>query len=302
MDKTNDEILHILLSHVDIDIGLAIDTLKGVNWDLSKALSIFLPNTEPKKKVLPPQPKPQIIQEPPKEKLILFDKNIKFMNSRQEALHLQRKCLLVSIYPFNDKDIPPLPDFNKEDIFSTIRPRFHYLSLDFYEPDGKWFFKAYNIKKKISFAIIDPETSECNLIIDGPIVSKILNEKLRQFLIENSQKYGLPFDIDLDLSFINLTDSISSSSTSTDEEIIEKIDEGEIITFIIQFPNGKRIKIEIGENLNINSLYQKVSILAEMDKSLFNLEISFPKIELNDLNKKIKDYPLKKSLIHLNKK
>ena len=311
--NNKDQILSEFLSSVRCDIDVARSILDGTNWNLVKAIDMMFSTKVIEHSAIPKKKEEKIaIIEPekPKEKLVLFQSNKKFEEARKEANKSgsRGKCLLLTINSSNKDDIM-MPSVKRESIFVHLVPRFHFLDLDKDESDAQWFIQAYKVPRVPCIALIDPETSECHMTICRSILSSKLYESLRQFLIKNESKYGLPLDMEIDRFCVN---SLSSESDSDDiidkkdhqeEKTIEDaVDPGKLINIMILLPNGKREKIQIGDNLRILSLYNQASIISGMTPNVFELSISVPLTKLVDMKKKISDFPLKGSQVLLTKK
>lgn len=298
-----------LIIELPITRDEAADILSNVNWDLNLAKDAYLSlyGLAPSKPQEPPKdsPKPQLktkkVIEKEKEKqkeeefkYVLAETNDKFTEQRNIAQQKQR-WLLVYVTPTNLKGENPLQATGY--IRDYMNCRFVGFVTSLEEPDGKWVTNAYQIRDHPIYIIIDPVTTEK---MDS---TKVTNQKdlaafLRAFLIKND-KYGMP--IDLIVQRMEMEDYDETDEDEIEEKVQPNLkpvtDPGKIVTIMVQAPDGKKSKLDIGENELINTLYSQISVLLNLDVNQFSLELPFPPTSISDRSKAVKDYNLKSSLV-----
>lgn len=236
------------------------------------------------------------------EKLILSGTHEKFNEFRLDAKEKNRWLLVL----LTEKPLP-ISILKQVDLRDFTNTRFVPLEINREEVDGQWFTNAYNVKKYPYYAILDPTTTELVGHYEGKMTSTQRHLFLKEFLHNHPEK-GLPIEYEMtDLYNYTLGSSDqSSSSTSESEEVSngkddenENTDPGPIVKVMIQLSNGKKTKLEIGENEKIKVLYKKVGSLIKKSIESFKLVVPYPITELNDMSKTILDMKLKNSMIRV---
>ena len=286
-----DEKVAQLVEMTSCALETAIDVLNACDWSLERAVEFLIPGSAPAPPPKPPKiPAPQpkykpTPPSPPKEKNITSGTCERFQEQR-EAAQAKGRWLLVHLTEKPERR-SVLADPSLRDFFAL---RFVGLSLNREEPDGWWFYNTYQIAMVPAFAAIDPETGECMRLLQGDMQAKILYTWMYQFLLDFPQK-GLPIELE------QVGGVTSSSESSEVEPESEEVDEGELVTLMVQLPNGKRAKVEIGEAAKVGALYAKVAALLEKKPESFKLSVPFT--DLDDKEKKISEANCVKTLIRV---
>ncbi|OHT05180.1 hypothetical protein TRFO_27196 [Tritrichomonas foetus] len=327
MDRSHDAIITQFVELTGCSTDVATDILFGCQWDIENAINMYFSNYKfstqpvtshnpgipslPKKSSADaplsqqrffsnniPPPKKEVEQ----ERLILTGNHEKFNEYRLIANDKRRWMLiLLSKRPLIQSI---LGDSRLRDYTNT---RYVPLEISLEESDGQWFKSTFKVFDYPCYAIIDPENMECVQRYEGEMKFQEITQFLKTFLQEHPEK-GLPIDIDM-VDMYNYTLQIfTSSSDSSDMDVDDdgaskleqRSDPGTIISIMVQLPNQKRTKIEIGENEKVNSLYKKVASLANIDAGTFKLTIPFPLTELDDKSKTVGEMKLKNAMIVVN--
>lgn len=300
-----------LIIELPITRDEAADILSNVGWDISQAKDAYMSlyGITPTKQDPPPPPvetprptfKSKKVVEKEKEKeeefkYVLAETNDKFTERRNLA-QTRGRWLVVYVSQTTTKDFDPFkPEGYIRDYMNT---RFVGFVTSLEEPDGKWVTNAYQIRDLPIYLFIDPVTTEkVDLTKAGN--QKDLSRFMRSFLIKNS-KYGLPIDMIVERmemeEFEMEEDEEEVVKPSAPKNLPPPADPGKITTQMIQTPDGKKCRIEIGENEYINTLYEKVSLLVSLNTDQFRLDLVLPPQQISDKTKTIKDYNLRNSLI-----
>lgn len=290
------------LSHL-MDISgmpmeVARDVLENFNFDLQKAIDFFLqdqieiPQEQPvvsTPKISPPiKPSQKTRQSPQKEKLVTAGNNDKFVAARKLAQEKRRWMLI-----YLSEKCHLMPTFNSDVVRDYMTLRFEKLALDKEDADGQWFYHNYSVKSVPLFAAIDPETGESKRLYYGEMSPVDLYKWLEQFLKDFPEKGGPIF-----LADPIVEQSSSSESESESEEIEEEQeDPGATLVLMVQFSDGRRTKMEIGENETVKKLYKKVADLRERKPDSFTLALPFG--DMNDQTKKMKELNCNRALVRV---
>lgn len=300
-----DDLISQFVSITNSTIGAAADILRAAKWDLDQAINFYYEGGSAQSYAAPTVVHEQSHSSEratsPKKS---SDKSPKFNKLRSDALEKRR--WMVIYLAQKDAGVPILSNIRLRDLMNC---RFLGLELSREESDGMMFFNFYNVRTMPYLCVIDPETKErvgemCTVIS----IEKIYNF-LRQFLIDHP-KYGLPIDVELSRfeQEIDLSSSRDESSEEN-EEADEKKDgdsakekeeeeSGEKISLMVQMPNGKKFKLEIGQDSKISLLYSKISALLKKNTSEFKL-FKMPFTELSDMEKKLSEMGCKNCLIRV---
>lgn len=299
---SHDELISQFVSVTNCSVDVASDILRGAKWDFNQAINFYF-----EKDAAPRLVSPTVIHEhiraegnrsPGKKQ---NEKNSKFNMLRKEALEKQR--WMVIYLTEKEIQVSVLKNIGLRDLMNC---RFLGLELNKEESDGLMFYNFYGVRKTPYLCVIDPETKErVDEMITDFRIEKIYSF-LRQFLIDNP-KHGLPIDIELDkfeqeIGFSSSQDdSCDDESEQNNEKDVEQKNEeefGDKVTLMIQIPNGKRFKLEIGQDSKISLLYSKISALLKKDSSEFKL-FKMPFTELSDKDKKLSEMNCKNCLIRV---
>ncbi|KAH0786326.1 UBX domain-containing protein 7 [Histomonas meleagridis] len=301
MSSDHDEIISKFINVTNCQIETAVDILAGTDWDLEKAFNFYFGTDQTKKKPKKIAPKKIIpiaepkIQNEPREEMILAGKNPKFVEIRKQA---QERKRWIAVY-LTDKPLKTSV-LKHVRLYDMMNCRFVGLEISREEQDGRWFSFTYNVTKTPFLAVIEPTTTECIESIICPLNESEIFNFLYQFLVSHPQ-YGLPIDVELGQLEAEIDESDSQESNSQNpnpEENVETEDVGSPVSVMVQMPNGKRCKLEIGENSKIKLLYQKVSSLIEKKPGTFKLFL-MPFTELSDQNKTVAEVGCKRSLVRV---
>ena len=285
-----DEKVAQLVEMTGCALDTAVDVLNACGWSLENAVEFLIPGAAPPPapkipKISPPPSKQkQSPPSPPKETNVIGGTCEKFQEQRAAAQAKERWLLVHLTEKPERRSI--LADPSLRDFFAL---RFVGLSLNREEPDGWWFYNTYQISVVPCFAGIDPETGECMRKFGGDMYPKVLYTWMYQFLIDFPQK-GLPIELEQ-------VGGLSSSSESSEEEDSAVEDEGNPVTLLVQLPDGKRSKIEVGDESCVKVLYSKVAALMGRKPDSFKLSVLFAK--LTDMDQKISEAGCLKALIRV---
>lgn len=283
-----------------VPVDTARDILENVDWDLQRAIDLILQDTipEPAPKITTPKRSPpvkkvntKVIQSPPKEKLVTAGTNERFAAMRNQADERNKWMLVVLT-----KKHQMMPIFRELAVRDYMNMRFVGLDLDMEESDGQWFYHTYSIERVPVFAVIDPVTSECKRMFYGDMTPIELYKWLDQFVKDFPEKGGQWIVLE------DLTPEISSSSSDTsdsdtaEEEVREE--PAVMLTFMVEYPNGKRSRLEIGDNEKVKNLYKKIGQVMERNPNTFKLTVVMGS-DLDDQTKVLKELNCNRALIRV---
>lgn len=287
----DDEKLVQFMAITGLDAGPATEILEAYNYDVDKATEFYLgdnakPNPPPMTSRNNVQGRPPIREKKPTTPdIIMPEKGERFAKAREQGRTKNRwLCVYVSESPISPS---PLASTWIRDLMNM---NFLGLEITLEEPDGRWFVSNYGAKDLPIIAIIDPETGEMMETRPGFLADQGLAKYLKDFLRQHSQK-GVPIEDELD--------SLIQYELQEDSESDEPEDEGPKISFVLLLPNGKRNKLEIGQNLGLDKLLNVVSRATGHAVGSFRLERTTSRETLDDLHKKIADLDIKNSAVRL---
>lgn len=292
----HDEMISNFIEFAQCSAEVASDLLAASNWDFNRAIEFFFGSTkeQPKMQPQPPPPmkpkKPMNEERPPQERLILAGTNERFQEARKMGTDRNRWLIV-----FLTEEELPLSVLRCDQLRDFMSCRYIPLEISRDKTDGQWFYHTYQIREVPVFCIIDPLTGE---LLDkrlGPMSNKDLIIWLRQFLFDHPSK-GFP--IDIEISRLEKDDNETEDEELEETQSEESEDVGQMIGIMLQMPNGKRTKIEIGENQSVHALQKKVALLTDKKIDEFKLVLA-PFVELDDPSKQMKDLNAKNSLIRV---
>jgi hypothetical protein len=292
MSIDHDGLISHLIEITGCETDVARHILEATHWDLSAAFTYLrddpgdVVDERPTRGVRLQLPDDEF-QVQPGSNIDVSSTSSKFRSARSRAERARRWLLVyLTEVPLGLHSV-----VNSPVVKDLIATHFVKFECSFFDPEGEWFVQNYGIQSAPCFTIIDPTTGETTAQQEVAMDPTMLYDWLRDYVADRTP------------APVPAKEAPEVGSAEKKEEEVEN--KGKTVNITVEFPGDnatkmRRVRVEIGENERVGTMYKKVASLIGRKDSDFKLVLALANLtEMTDRKKTVAEMDCAKTLVRV---